>query len=127
MKKFVLIAAAAIAFATATQAQDSSSVKMHQHPKMQRAQMFDELNLTQDQKEKMKKLREDNMQKTDAIKNNSSLTDEQKGDQMKSLRQEQKKSMDAILTNEQKTKMKQLREERMKNHSGMNADSTMRR
>lgn len=125
MKKFVLIAVAAIAFTTATQAQDSS--KMNHHPKMQRAQMFDELNLTADQKEKMKKLREDNMQKMDAIKNNSSLTDEQKGEQMKTLRQDQKKSMDVILTDEQKSKMKQLRQERMKNHPGMNADSTMRR
>ena len=126
MKKFVLIAVAAIAFTTATQAQDSTS-NMRQHPKMQRAQMFDELNLTADQKEKMKALREDNMQKMDAIKSNSSLSEDQKAEQMKTLRQGQKKSMDAILTEDQKAKMKQLRNERMKNHNGMSADSTMRR
>ena len=130
MKKMMLIALAAIAFTTATQAQDSTGrIKMNgDHAgKMQHAQMWDDLNLTQDQKDKMKKLREDNMSKMDAIKNNSSLTDDQKQEQMKTMREDQRKSMEAILTDEQKAKMKQMREDRMKEHKGMHSDSTMHR
>lgn len=128
MKKMMLIAFAAIAFTTATQAQDSVDHKRMNADhagKMQHAQMWDDMNLTQDQKDKMKKLREDNMTKMDGIKNNSSLTDDQKQEQMKTMREDQRKSMESILTDEQKAKMKQMREDRMKEHKEMRSDSTM--
>ncbi len=130
MKKLILIAIAAIAFTTATQAQDSTShkkMKMDRSAKMQHAQMFDELNLTQDQKDKMKQIREDNMTKMSAIKNDASLNDTQRQEKIKDLRLEQKKNMETILTDDQKAKMKQLRQEHMKDRKDMGTDSTMRK
>jgi len=132
MKKLILIAVAAIAFTTATQAQDSTNHKKMKHGdagQMQRGNMWSDLNLTQDQQDKMKKLREDNMTKMDQIKNNTSLTDDQRQEQMKTLREEQRKSMEAVLTDEQKAKMKQMREDRMKEHKEMKSgsDSAMHR
>ena len=132
MKKIIFIAMAAIAFTTATQAQDSTTsrkMKMDHPAKMQRTQMFDELNLTQDQKDKMKKMHEDNKAKMDDIKNNASLSDDQKQEQMKTLREDQHKNMESILTDDQKAKMKQLRQEQRKEHKDMKAgsDSTMRK
>ncbi len=129
MKKFVLIAIAAIAFTTASQAQQDSSFhkKMNgEHAaKMQRNNMWNDLNLTQDQKDKMKKLHEDNKSKMDEIKNNASLSDDQKAEQMKTLREEQHKNMEALLTDDQKAKMKQMHEEKKeRKEMKMSADST---
>lgn len=132
MKKFVLIAIAAIAFTTASQAQDSSMAKkdkkMHEM-KAHRGDMMSELNLTADQQEKMKKLREDNRTKMEAIRSNASLSDEQKQEQMKSLHTDLRKSTEALLTDDQKTKWKELRKEHMENRKGAKAgsDSTMQR
>ena len=133
MKKIVFIAIAAIAFTTATQAQDSSAMKerMQKEESMRKHQpaMMSELNLTPDQQAKMKQLREDNRTKMEAIQNNTSLGDDQKQEQMKSLRIEQRKSMEAVLTDEQKTKWKEVRKDEMMHHHDMKAggDSTMHR
>ena len=130
MKQLILIAIAAIAFTTATQAQDSTAHKKmnggHSAKMQQQKEMMDNMNLTQDQKDKMKKMREDNMTKMEEIRNNSSLTDDQKGEKMKALREEQRKNMDGILTDEQKAKMKQMRQEKHKEMKSA-SDSTMHR
>lgn len=134
MKKILFIAIAAIAFTTATQAQDSASakemrMKKDQISKMHRGDAMNDLNLTPDQQEKMKKMREDSRVKMEGIRNNTSLSDDQKGEQMKALHQEQRKNMEAILTDEQKTKMKEARKQEMMHHREMKAgsDSSMRK
>ena len=133
MKKLVFIAIAAIALTTAAQGQDSTSARnkerMERGGKMGGQKMGDELNLTADQKEKMKKMHEDNKVKMDAISNDKSLSDEQKQAKMKELRMDQRKGMESILTDEQKAKMKKMREERRDQHADMKggSDSTMRR
>lgn len=71
--------------------------------------MMKELNLSEDQKAKLKEMREANKSKRDAIKNDSKLTDEQKKEQMKALKEEQKKGMQGVLTDEQKSKMKEMK------------------
>ena len=126
MKKIIVIAIAAIFFTTVTRAQDSSSMnrmKMNHPAKMQRTQMFDELNLTADQKEKMKQMRADNMTKMNDIKNNTSLNDDQKEEQIKSLRMEERKGMMGLLTDDQKAKMKDMRQSKMKDRNGKMNDS----
>ena len=50
-----------------------------------------------------------NKEKKEAIKNNSSLTEEQKKEQLKALHQEQKNGMQSVLNDEQKAKMKEIR------------------
>ncbi len=134
MKKILFIAIAAIAFTTASQAQDStmSKGKMHndQGDKMHRGgDRMKDLNLTPDQQEKMKKLREDNRTKMEAIKNNTSLSDDQKQEQMKKLRMDQRKNMEGLLTDEQKAKMKDARKQEMMHRRNMKdgGDSTMRK
>jgi Spy/CpxP family protein refolding chaperone len=64
------------------------------------------LNLTQDQQTKMKELRPKMQSESMAIKNNSSLTEEQKKQQMQELRKNHKEQMNQLLTPEQKLKMK---------------------
>ncbi len=71
-----------------------------------------DLNLSADQSAKMKTLNEElknNMQK---IRDNTSLTQEQKKEQVKALMSSHKTSVDAILTAEQKTKLDAIRKEK---------------
>ncbi len=72
-------------------------------------QMLKDLNLSDAQKAQVKKDREEMRPKMEALRNNTSLTPDQKRTQMQAIREEQKKKMDAILTPEQKAKMEAQR------------------
>ena len=72
------------------------------------------MDLSQDQQAKMKDLRTKMQSESAAIKNNSSLTQEQKKQQMQELRKKNMEQMNQVLTPEQKLKMKN-RQGKMKN------------
>ncbi len=125
MKKLFLIALAAIAFTTASQAQTDSSFHKKNgahYGNMQHNNMMNDLNLTQDQKDQMKKLHEDNKAKMEAIKNNTTLSDDQRKEQMKALHEEQRKNMESILTDDQKAKLKQMHAEKKSEHKAWKAN-----
>jgi Spy/CpxP family protein refolding chaperone len=77
-----------------------------------RKQMMRELNLTRDQRAKIKEIRQSNMAKKDAIANDDKLTQEQKDVQLRELKRAQAQSTMTILNDEQKAKIKNMREER---------------
>jgi len=79
----------------------------HRHQKMMNA-----LNLSEEQKSKMKEMRMANKEKKDAIINNSSLSESQKKEQLKTLRKENAGKFESVLTDEQKTKIKTMRAQR---------------
>ncbi|MBA2744918.1 MAG: hypothetical protein H0U44_01715 [Flavisolibacter sp.] len=64
-----------------------------------------DLNLTQDQQQKMQQLRSDFKAKHEGIRNNQALSQEQKKAEMESLKNAQKEQMKSILTQEQIQKM----------------------
>lgn len=70
-----------------------------------------DLNLSQEQKDKIKALNDEQKTQFEAIKNDASINDEQKKAKMMELRKSRKEKMEAILTTEQKAKW----EEKMKN------------
>jgi organic radical activating enzyme len=80
--------------------------KKHGHEKRE---MMKALNLTEEQKAKLKEMNAGNKEKKQAILNDSKLTEEQKKEQLKAIKKEQAKSMQTVLTDEQKTKMKEAR------------------
>ena len=59
----------------------------------------------------MQKLRTDFKAQFEAVRNDKSLSDEQKKDKMKSLKEEQKNQMKSILTKEQSEKIEAARKE----------------
>jgi hypothetical protein len=71
--------------------------------------MKSRLNLSDDQVTKMKAQRTEMSSKFKAIRENKSLSDEQRKEQMKELKKQQKESMKSILTEEQ---MKKLHEKK---------------
>ena len=74
--------------------------KMHHKNGKHKKEMMKALNLNDEQKAKMKDMKEANKQKREAIKNNSSLTEAQKKEQFKALKQEQRNGMQSVLNDQ---------------------------
>jgi len=86
----------------------------------QHLQMLTEkLNLTDDQQAKLKPIFEDQMQQMKAVREDSSLSQEQKRAKMKSIHESLHDQISAVLTPEQQAKFKQMRQEQMEKHKGM--------
>ncbi|HEY9343492.1 MAG TPA: hypothetical protein VIQ23_18080 [Hanamia sp.] len=131
MKKLLVIVIATFFFAANSNAQVKRNVDATQ--KVQRdsthkkrdGKMMKDLNLTQDQKTKMNDLRKNFKEQRDAIKNDASLTQEQKIQKSKELRASQQDQMKSILTPEQKQKMEANKKEWKKDNK--NKDGKMHR
>lgn len=74
--------------------------------------MAQELNLSDAQKEQMKSIRQRSTAAIMAVRNDTSLSPEQKRAQMKTIRTQVKDSIDAVLTPEQQAKMQEIQQER---------------
>lgn len=85
--------------------------------KVDRKQMFRELNLSKEQRSKLKEIRQSNTAKRDAISNNDSLTQDQKDARLRELKREQAKSIMPVLNDEQKAKVKSMRGKRQQNEN----------
>jgi periplasmic protein CpxP/Spy len=86
----------------------------------QHLQMLSEkLNLTDDQKAKLKPILQDQMQQVKAVREDTSLSQEQKRAKMKSIHESLHEQINAVLTPEQQAKFKQMRQEQMEKHKGM--------
>jgi Spy/CpxP family protein refolding chaperone len=70
------------------------------------------MDLNQDQQQKMKQINEEFKAKAEAIRNNQSLTKEQKKSQLDELKASRKDQMKSILTPEQKEKMQNKKKSR---------------
>lgn len=122
MKKVFLFVTAALLFAATSNAQvqrnssNSQRVQSDSARHGRNGKMMNELNLSQDQKTQIKSLHQENKQQRDAIKNDASLTPDQKKQKMKELHQSQSDKMNSILTPDQQAKRKQMMAERKQNH-----------
>jgi Spy/CpxP family protein refolding chaperone len=81
--------------------------EMKKHGAHRLEQMKKDLNLTDDQVASLKKSHEDMARKFKAIRDDKSLTDDQKKAQLKDLREQQQNSLKSILTPEQMQKLQQ--------------------
>jgi periplasmic protein CpxP/Spy len=85
----------------------------------QHMQMLSEkLNLTDDQKAKIKPVFQDQMQQMKAVREDSSLSEEQRRAKMKSIHESFHDQVNAVLTPEQQAKFKEMRQEQMEKHKG---------
>lgn len=81
------------------------------------AQFQKELNLTQEQQSKMTQLRTDFKSKFETLRNDQSLTQDQKKEKMQQLRKDEQAQMKTVLTADQLQKLQSLRKE----HANHNA------
>lgn len=130
MKKLLLMVVAAFTLGATVHAQTQQKTEptKKEFRQQHRGNRFAQLNLTPDQKTQMQKIRQENMQQRKAIKDDKSLTDQQRSAKMKELNKANKKEMDKVLTKEQKEQMKTARQSRkngkmMQNRKGKPAVS----
>ena len=108
------------------QSSDSLSATMEtkQTGKLKKRQMMRELDLTKEQKGKLKEIKQANKAKTEEVLNNDKLTQEEKDAKLKTLHQQQAKNTLTVLNDEQKDKIKKMRTEKPKNKkSGTEMDN----
>lgn len=74
-----------------------------------RGDVYKDLNLTTDQQQKMKALREEGRTQMEVIRNDNGLTQEEKKAKYQTMREGQEEKMNAILSVEQRTKMQEMR------------------
>ena len=89
-----------------------STAQTQEKERGERGERFaQELNLTPDQKEALKSIRENEKQQAQAIRSDSSLTPDQKKAKFKELRKSSHEQMMAKLTPDQQQKFKEMRKE----------------
>ena len=75
------------------------------------AEIQKQLNLSQDQKDQLSKMRADVRSQMQSIRNDQSLTQDQKKEKMHSIMKDQREKFKSVLTKEQQDKLKELRKE----------------
>lgn len=78
------------------------------------AQVLQKLNLTDEQKQQVRQIRQQTMRKARSVRSDSTLSDDQKHDKLKEVWKGQNRQIFALLTPEQKETLKQLREQHQK-------------
>ena len=135
MKKLVFLSVCCLAiFFTNAQVQRTPAapatepknvIKTDKPAPPQRRDLMKELNLTPDQNQKMKTIREQGRLKRQSILTDSTLNENKKKEQLKALKADQENQIDKILTPEQKVKMDAVRaqmKEMRRNNQGQPGD-----
>jgi Spy/CpxP family protein refolding chaperone len=118
------IAALAQSSTTGTAADNSASAATSQAPDKERGEKFAEkLNLSSEQKADLKSIRDNMKQQAQAIKNDSSLTPDQKNAKFKELRKSSHEQMMAKLTPDQQAKFKEMRKEHRGHRHGRKGEA----
>jgi len=82
--------------------------------------LSEKLNLTEDQKAKLKPILQDQAQQLRALRDDPSLSPEQKSAKKKIVRELTHDQINSVLTPEQQDKFKQMKQDAMEKHQEMN-------
>ena len=82
--------------------------------------LSEKLNLTEDQKAKLKPILEDQAEQLRSLRNDTSLTPEQKAAKKKAIHETTHDQINAVLTPDQQAKFKEMKHEGMEKHKDMN-------
>lgn len=96
----------------ATIVTDSTATPAPAKTRGEKKEMMKELNLSKEQKIKLRNLKQDNKAKMDAVQNDAALSDTEKKAHLKELKKQQLLSIMSVLNDEQKAKLKQLRKDK---------------
>ena len=84
----------------------NTSAGVNKKDKVGMKEIMKDLDLTKEQRGKLKEIRQAGKAKKEAIENDAQLTEDEKKKQLRELQKEQAKNIQAILTDEQKEKFK---------------------
>ncbi|MCY7292739.1 MAG: hypothetical protein LH615_11230 [Ferruginibacter sp.] len=118
MKKLFALSFAAVILSSAALAQTERSVddkpRTERHKgKHDKDKMMKELNLSKEQKAQLKTQHQDMKAKREALKAQDNITVKEMREKQAALKAEQKSNMNAVLTSEQRTKMEELKKQKM--------------
>ncbi len=128
--RFLMLFLMAGAVAQAQTAGTEKKEKIRTEGKQMHKQMHDELNLTAEQKVQLKAIHEKQKTEMTAIKNNASISADQKKEQFKTLKKQYRTQRETVFTIDQKEKMKKFHEQHpnkkgMKHKHKMNEKKTV--
>jgi Spy/CpxP family protein refolding chaperone len=118
MKKLLALSFAAVILSSAAFAQKERTVenkaRMERHEgRHDKDKMMKELNLTKEQRTQLKAQHQDMKAKRKALKAQDNITVKEMREKQAALKLEQKGKMDAVLTADQRTKMADLKKQKM--------------
>jgi Spy/CpxP family protein refolding chaperone len=117
MKKLLIpVSFCLFALSTVT-AQEKGDIQDQKHSSKNHQKIAEKLNLTEEQKVKMKLIQQDFREQSKSLKSNDNLTLGKFKKQMQSLKEQRKSQISTLLTDEQKAKMKEGREHKMKENA----------
>lgn len=111
MKKIVVVMVAFASFIGSATAQELRKMKHHQHHN-ENGMLMKKLNLSESQKEQLKAYHENYKKQLIALNKNEAITVKESRDKKALWQKEQKEKMMSLLTEDQKTKLVQLKKER---------------
>jgi len=106
-------------------ATDTLQMSRDKSSKRSKKMMMDELNLTKQQRSSIKLIQQNHKAQRESIMNNDSLTMDQKKVQLKELRKKTENDINSILTDEQRQKRKELKEQMNKDKLNNSNKSSM--
>lgn len=118
MKKILALSFAAVILSSAAFAQTERTVdkqvKMERHQgRHDKDKMMKDLNLSKEQKAQLKAQHQDMKAKREALKAHDNITVKEMRERQAALHAEQKSKMESLLTAEQKTKMAEMKKQKM--------------
>ena len=118
MKKLLALSFAAVILSSAAIAQTErpthTKAKIERHKgRHDKDKMMKELNLSKEQKAQLKAQHQDMKAKREALKAQDNITVKEMREKQAALKAEQKAKMDAVLTADQRTKMEELKRQKM--------------
>jgi protein CpxP len=121
----LVVLATCLLLAAQTNAAPQTSQQGHEaigatSPEAHLQMLSEKLNLTEDQKAKLKPILLDQAQQMKAVRDDTSLTPEQKAAKKKAIHETTHDQINAVLTPEQQEKFKEMKQEGMEKHKDMN-------
>lgn len=122
MKKFLIPISFCILVITTVNAQEKKSIERKQKAQHQKHEIKKQLNLSEDQKNKMKSIHKKYREQAKVLKSNDDITRGDYKKQMGEINEKRKIEVEANLTSEQKNKMKEIRENKQREMKEMRAE-----
>ena len=117
-----IITSALVIMLTIGAAQAQTTTDKHQGHKKEQNKAFDDLNLSADQKARLQSIRENFKKQSADLKNNTSLSAEQKQTRRKELHEQFRTQSDAVLTPAQKEQMSKMKAEKKEKNKDAKKD-----
>ena len=122
MKKLIIPICFCLLIVTSLSAQEKQGVNRKQKAQHQKHEIKKQLNLSEDQKNKMKSIHERYREQAKVLKSNDDITRGDYKKQMGEINEKRKIEVEANLTSEQKNKMKEIRENKQREMKEMRAE-----